>query len=170
MTPFQLFREAPTRIRSNWPTIWKVLVVSAGSTTLAVVLMAWQASKFCREHHHRSAPLVEHTTPYDFPGIAEIYRRLSVGCTALEATRLEARTETRRYALEAFPSWVAAHPDRLCPQSIDELNIYIGRNDSRDIYGGSYEMSCGEGGVGITVSSRGPDGVANTDDDVRSDR
>jgi hypothetical protein len=64
MTPFQLFREAPVRLRAL-PTLWKVLLCSAASTTLAVVLMAWQAHRFCMDRHltaraHDAERRIEH--------------------------------------------------------------------------------------------------------------
>lgn len=48
MTPFQLFREAPIRIRTSWPLVWKLLLCSAVSMGVAVSLTAWRADRYYR--------------------------------------------------------------------------------------------------------------------------
>lgn len=76
------------------------------------------------------------------------------------------------YAYEAYPSWAAAHPNKACPDRIEELNEYMNRSDVADPWGGSYKMVCGAalpaGAKGIAISSPGPDGKEGTPDDVKS--
>lgn len=75
--------------------LWKVLLCSALSTTLAVVLMAWQASRFCAHHHERDRPVpVVHAK---WPTAAEIRSRMELGCVGLERMRA---TRTGLYAPE----------------------------------------------------------------------
>ena len=93
MTPFQLFRETPVRLRAL-PTLWKVLLCSALSTTLAVVLMAWQAARFCTEHHQERAVPVA-AWPIKWPTTLEIRVRMETGCKALATMR---ETHTGLYA------------------------------------------------------------------------
>lgn len=91
MTPHQLFREAPVRIRS-WPMLGRVLACSAVSIALAVVLMAWQAHRFCAEHHvERPQPQPVVWLPEDWPTTAQIRYRMEAGCEATERMR-ETRT------------------------------------------------------------------------------
>jgi hypothetical protein len=78
MTPFQLFREAPVRIRSSWPLIWKLLLCSAVSMAVAVSLTAWQADRYCRaRHHHR---VLRPTASPVWPSDVELGRREIAGC------------------------------------------------------------------------------------------
>jgi len=95
MTPFQLFRETPVRIRS-WPLLWKVLVCSALSTMLAVVLMAWQASRFRAHRHDRPVPAA--TWQVEWPTTAQIRQRMEIGCAHLDVERA---TRTGLYAEDA---------------------------------------------------------------------
>ena len=86
MTPFSLIREAPMRIRLL-PTLWRVLACSALSTTLAVVLMAWQASRFCAERHHHEQDLRAVPWNVEWPTSEEIRTRMEIGCHALDTMR-----------------------------------------------------------------------------------
>ena len=87
MTPFSLFREAPMRIRSL-PTLWKVLACSVLSTALAVVLMAWQASRLCPECHHHDEPVHGARWLHDWPTTEQIRTRMEIGCHALDVMRM----------------------------------------------------------------------------------
>lgn len=86
MTPFQLFREAPVRIRTSWPLIWKLLLCSAVSMAVAVSLTAWRADRYCRArfaHQPRTATPVTRT--WTVPTRGEIEQRMTVGCRAFVA-------------------------------------------------------------------------------------
>lgn len=78
MTPFLLFREAPVRIRTSWPLIWKLLLCSAVSMAVAVSLTAWRADRYYRAKLRRA--VVVHATDWRFPTRAEIDQRMMVGC------------------------------------------------------------------------------------------
>jgi hypothetical protein len=103
MTPFSLFREVPARLGSR-PTLWKVLLASALSMTLAVVLMAWQASRFCRlAHHHHHRDHRTSTSSFwriDSPSTAEIRTRMETACAGMAQMRL---TQTGLYAPPRIP-------------------------------------------------------------------
>jgi len=73
----------------------------------------------------------------------------------------------RKFADEAYPQWAAAHPDRVCPVSLDELSTYMDKKDTKDPWGVQYRFRCVDGHV--VVWSFGEDGKANTGDDIRSD-
>lgn len=86
-----------------------------------------------------------------------------------------AQIVVKKYALEAFPEWVADHPDRSCPRSLAELAPYMGQDHEVDPWGQRYHVACGPHAMprtarGIWVISAGEDGVFGTDDDARSDR
>jgi hypothetical protein len=86
-----------------------------------------------------------------------------------------AQLTAKRLAYEAFPSWAAAHPDRSCPISLEELGEYMDHGELRDAWGRNYYFACGplmlpRTAVGIWVLSAGEDGQFGTADDVRSDR
>src|SRR4051794_31864156 len=56
-----------------------------------------------------------------------------------------ANATVKKYAYEAYPSWIAAHPEKACPDKLEELNAYMNNKDVRDPWGGSYKMLCGQG-------------------------
>ncbi len=74
------------------------------------------------------------------------------------------------YKLEAYPAWTRAHPGKECPATLDELNVYIGVNDSLDFWGHPLEMQCGPASPtdpgGFFVTSAGADGIFDTIDDL----
>jgi hypothetical protein len=78
----------------------------------------------------------------------------------------DAKMTARKYAYEAYPCWVSAHPDRTCPGSLLELNEWMNNKDIRDVWGNDYVMVCGE--KGIVVVSPGKDGALGTADDITS--
>jgi hypothetical protein len=78
-----------------------------------------------------------------------------------------ARATIRRYAYHGFPSWAAAHPDLACPGHLSQLDVYVGESGAEDPWGADYRYGCV--GAGMWVSSAGPDGEFDTDDDLRSD-
>jgi len=77
-----------------------------------------------------------------------------------------ARATAKKYAFEAYPSWRLAHADTACPRSLEELNDYMNNKDTKDPWGGSYVMGCGE--KNLVVMSPGEDGLLGTADDIRS--
>lgn len=82
-----------------------------------------------------------------------------------------AKVKARKYALEAYPHWLAAHPDKACPDKLEELNEYMTDNDTLDPWGRPYRMMCGPtmaGAKGIAVISAGEDGKGGTADDIKS--
>ena len=83
-----------------------------------------------------------------------------------------ARATTKKYAFEAYPSWSAAHPDKSCPDKLEDLNEYMNNKDVKDPWGGQFKMLCGQnlpaGAKGMAVMSPGEDGKEGTTDDVKS--
>ena len=81
------------------------------------------------------------------------------------------RMTTKKYTYEAYPQWAQQHTEP-CPSSIVELDPFMNGVDRRDRWGHSYEMLCGAAlpptARGIAIYSRGEDGKAGTDDDIRS--
>jgi len=83
------------------------------------------------------------------------------------------RSKFERYVWEAFPAWQQENPGRQCPDSIDELNKYIGAVDSLDESGQQIQAVCGPTltatdrrfGIVFNVRVAGADGVFGTDDD-----
>jgi hypothetical protein len=71
---------------------------------------------------------------------------------------------------DASPAWVREHPGKECPDTIDELNKYIGVSDSLDWWGRPIKLLCGPttppSEYPFTVVSAGEDGKFDTDDDV----
>jgi hypothetical protein len=84
-----------------------------------------------------------------------------------------AKLTVEKYQFEAFPSWSVAHADRICPDSLDEINVYMNNNDTRDPWVTPYRFACGRnasGSVKFYVDSAGEDGEFNTADDIGNDR
>ena len=83
-----------------------------------------------------------------------------------------AKATVTKYAYEAYPSWSAAHPDKGCPDKLEDLNEYMNNKDIKDPWGGQYKMLCGQnlpaGAKGLAVSSPGEDGKEGTSDDIKS--
>jgi general secretion pathway protein G len=83
-----------------------------------------------------------------------------------------AHIAVEKYAFEAYPSWSSSHPDKACPDKLEDLNEYMNNKDIKDPWGNLYHMLCGQnlpaGAKGIAVVSDGEDGKAGTCDDVES--
>jgi len=83
-----------------------------------------------------------------------------------------ARATDNKYAFEAYPSWSAAHPDKACPEKLEDLNEYMNNKDIMDPWQHPYKMLCGQqlppGAKGLAVMSSGEDGKDGTGDDVKS--
>ena len=76
-----------------------------------------------------------------------------------------ARNELAAY-VKAYPAWVIAHPDRVCPDRLRELNDYL---PMLDPWGMPYQFLCGaqHGVAGLKMRSAGPDRTFDTTDDLR---
>ena len=79
----------------------------------------------------------------------------------------------KKYAYEAFGEWSQAHPDKACPDKLEDLSQYMDSKDIKDPWGNPYKMFCGQNlpaGAkgGLAVMSSGPDGKDGTEDDVKS--
>ena len=83
-----------------------------------------------------------------------------------------ARLTVTKFANEAFPQWSRSHPDKGCPDKIEELSEYMDKKDTKDPWGSDYKMYCPPnlptGARGIAILSPGPDGKEGTDDDIKS--
>lgn len=82
----------------------------------------------------------------------------------------ETAKKLERYASEAYPAWAREHRGRECPDTVDDLNKYIGANDSLDLWGHPIKQQCGPtmppGLSGFSVVSAGEDGQFDTGDDL----
>ena len=83
-----------------------------------------------------------------------------------------AKLTVQKFANEAFPQWSRAHPDKGCPDKIEDLSEYMDKKDTKDPWGTDYQMLCGAnlppGARGLAVFSAGPDQKPNTADDIKS--
>ena len=84
-----------------------------------------------------------------------------------------ARLTVTKFANEAFPQWSRSHPDKGCPDKIEDLSEYMDKKDTKDPWGNQYKMLCppnlppGARG-GVAVMSPGEDGKEGTGDDIKS--
>ena len=79
----------------------------------------------------------------------------------------------KKLAYEAFGEWSQSHPDKACPEKLEDLTGYLHLASTEDPWGQPYKMYCGQNlpaGAkgGLAVLSTGPDGRAGTDDDIKS--
>ena len=84
-----------------------------------------------------------------------------------------AKLTVQKFANEAFPQWSRAHPDKGCPEKIEDLSEYMDKKDTKDPWGSQYKMMCPPNlppGVrtGIAIQSSGEDGKEGTSDDIKS--
>ncbi len=83
-----------------------------------------------------------------------------------------ARATVKKFAYEAYPSWSASHPEKACPDKLEDLNEYMNGKDINDPWGNPYRMYCGQnlppGAKGLAVTSAGEDGKEGTPDDIKS--
>jgi general secretion pathway protein G len=84
-----------------------------------------------------------------------------------------AQLTVKKYAFEAFGEWSQAHPDKACPDKLEDLTQYMDSKDVKDPWGNPYKMFCGQNlpaGAkgGLAVMSAGEDGKEGTEDDVKS--
>ena len=69
-----------------------------------------------------------------------------------------------KLANEAYPQWASSHPDKSCPDTLDELSALSNNKDATDPWGHAYQLRCPP----IAISSVGPDGQEGTRDDIKS--
>jgi general secretion pathway protein G len=79
----------------------------------------------------------------------------------------------KKFAYEAYPPWSSSHPDKACPDKLEDLSEYMDKKDVKDPWGNPFKMFCGPtlpAGVktGIAVMSVGEDQKEGTEDDVKS--
>jgi hypothetical protein len=84
-----------------------------------------------------------------------------------------AQLDVKKFAYEAFGEWSQAHPDKACPDKIEDLSTYMDTKSTNDPWGHPYRMFCGQNlpaGAkgGLAVMSFGPDGQDGTADDIKS--
>ena len=84
-----------------------------------------------------------------------------------------AQLTVKKYAYEAFGEWSQAHPDKACPDKLEDLSQYMDSKDVKDPWGTPYKMYCGQNlpaGAkgGLAVTSAGEDAKEGTDDDIKS--
>ena len=93
-------------------------------------------------------------------------------CCCGESKADVARATGEKFAFEAYPSWALAHPERACPDGLEDLNEYMNNRDIRDPWGHDFVMRCGRdlpaGARGIAILSAGEDGELGTCDDIES--
>src|SRR5678816_4745711 len=53
-----------------------------------------------------------------------------------------ARLTVKKFADEAFPQWSRSHPDKGCPEKIEDLSEYMDKKDTKDPWGNQYKMLC----------------------------
>ena len=85
------------------------------------------------------------------------------GCSGPSKVAI-AQLTVKKYAYEAFPQWMADHPDRRCVKSLRELGRYMSEGDRVDPWGHKYAFTCERGA--FYVASLGADGIAGTADDL----
>lgn len=76
------------------------------------------------------------------------------------------RIVLKKYAYEAYPSWLAAHRDGVCPRSLHELADYMNADSDRDAWGKPLVFWCE--GQRLMVTSAGEDARFGTEDDLKS--
>ena len=91
----------------------------------------------------------------------------------IDAKEQIAAAAVKKYANEAYPTWVTANPGQSCPADIEALGPYMNQDQSKDPWDQSYRLYCGASlpkGVrgGIAIVSNGPDAKPDTEDDIKS--
>jgi len=148
------------------PVRWLAIAMAATTAiVLAGATYTLATADPCRRTHARTAVVYTSTVDVARVGAIDAARAFMV-----DAARADALDATRAYALEAYPAWVAANPTRECPARLAELNTYVGRADTLDPWGTTYQFLCGHqhGVVGLRVRSAGPDRQFDTGDDIGS--
>ena len=83
-----------------------------------------------------------------------------------------AKLTAKKFADEAYPQWAAAHPDKACPDRIEDLSEFMNSKDVKDPWGNPFKMLCGQnapaGVKGVGITSMGEDAKDGTEDDIKS--
>jgi general secretion pathway protein G len=84
-----------------------------------------------------------------------------------------AKMTVKDFTYKAYPLWARSHSDKGCPDQLSDLSEYMDKKDTKDPWGNSYKMYCGQNlppGAkgGFAVSSPGEDGKEGTSDDIKS--
>jgi hypothetical protein len=84
----------------------------------------------------------------------------------------QAERSVKELAFEAFPTWAMSHPEKECPDRIEELLALANHTTAVDPWGHPFQMYCGPslppGAHGLAVVSAGPDGKVGSADDIKS--
>jgi hypothetical protein len=79
---------------------------------------------------------------------------------------------TRAYVEEAWPQWKAEHPDKPCPDKLEDLAKYFGPDPGVPLYedgwGHPLKMTCDPKMGLLVVLSLGADGTFGTPDDIHA--
>src|SRR5215510_598529 len=62
-----------------------------------------------------------------------------------DARKRTTRIKLEQYVNEAFPQWASNHPDKACPDKLEDLNEYMNSKDIKDGWGHPLKMLCGQG-------------------------
>jgi general secretion pathway protein G len=89
-----------------------------------------------------------------------------------EAKRKTAWMMAKQYE-EAYAKWEADGDNGGCPDKLEDLIKYMNKKDTKDPWGSTFVMKCGDTApadaeAGFGVVSLGPDKKEGTDDDIRS--
>jgi len=84
-----------------------------------------------------------------------------------------AKIMVQQYANQAFPRWSMNHPEKPCPEDINELAKYADQKEAKDPWDRPLVLYCGDNKPeGLTsqvgVLSLGPDGKQDSPDDIKS--
>jgi hypothetical protein len=97
----------------------------------------------------------------------------STGYASPEAKRKLTEIKVQKYAHEAYPAWLRAHPGQMCPHQLIELNEFMGDSDANDAWGRPLKMSCSTarpaGEKRLRVFSLGRDAEKGTEDDIKAE-
>lgn len=82
-----------------------------------------------------------------------------------------AHAQAKKLAHEGYARWALDHPDQSCP-AIGDLLAYADAKSAADPWGRDFVVLCGDrappAARGIGVVSIGPDGRADSPDDIKS--
>lgn len=88
-----------------------------------------------------------------------------------EAKEETASLQVNKYANDAYAQWMLANKGKSCPDSLSDLAKYTNNEETKDPWDNELIMVCGDSapdGVNFGVQSKGPDGKADTGDDIKS--
>lgn len=75
-------------------------------------------------------------------------------------------------AFDAYPQWASSHPEKGCPDKLEELTAFMNQPDIKDAWGTPLVMRCGSSAPaearGFGVESAGEDQKMGTPDDLHS--